>query len=154
MDLDYEDPAQNLSIHIKKGQNHFTGKDVIDLLKFRIPSHISPDMQNHYDGSDLKRIEAQQNMFKALIEQKFNMHYFSKISDIVKIALDNTETNMSLNDCLNLTKDIHKINPKDVKMFILPGQEQTVGSKYYYTIDDEASQNIVKSHFQSQSGSK
>ncbi len=151
-DLDYDDPIQNLHIHIKKGQNHLTGKQAIEFTRFRKTSHFKSNLLNHYDGSDLKRIEAQQNMLKALIEQKLNVKYIAKFNEIFKIISSGTETNISLGDSLNLIKNLHKLNPSDVNMFILPGKVQINSSTLFYTIDNEASQNIVKSYFQS--GSK
>lgn len=151
-DLDYDDPIQNLHIHIKKGQNHLAGKQAIEFMRFRKMSHYKTNLLNYYDGSDLKRIEAQQNMLKALIEQKLNIKYIAKFNEIFKTISSGTETNISLGDGLNLIKNLHKLNPADVNMFILPGKVQVDSSVFYYTIDNEASQNIVKSYFQS--GSK
>jgi LCP family protein required for cell wall assembly len=146
VNLDYEDPMQDLRIHIKKGQNHLTGKQAVEFMMFRIPSRRTPSLLKHYDGSDIKRIEAQQNMIRALIEQKLNIRYLSKINEFVKTALSGTETNFFLGDALNLLKNISKLNPNDVNMFTLPGQWD---SSHNYTIDNEASQNIVKNYFQS-----
>jgi LCP family protein required for cell wall assembly len=146
VNLDYEDPMQDLRIHIKKGQNHLTGKQAVEFMRFRIPSRRTPSLLKYYDGSDIKRIEAQQNMIRALIEQKLNIRYIAKINVLVETALSGTETNFSLGDALNLLKNIPKLNPNDVNMFTLPGQWD---SSYNYTINNEASQNIVKSYFQS-----
>ncbi|KNY30265.1 LCP family protein [Pseudobacteroides cellulosolvens] len=151
-DLDYDDPIQNLHIHIKKGQNHLAGKQAIEFMRFRKMSHYKTNLLNYYNGSDLKRIEAQQNMLKALIEQKLNVKYIAKFNEIFKTISSSSETNISLGDGLNLIKNLHKLNTADVNMFILPGKVQIDSSIFYYTIDNEASQNIVKSYFQS--GSK
>lgn len=150
VDLNYDDPVQNLHINIKKGQNHLSGKQAVELMRFRMPSHKNKNdnPSKFYDGSDLKRIEAQQNMLKALIEQKLNMKYVSKLNKLLELTLSSTESNVPLSDAINMIRNIHKLNSNDVNMFILPGLAGQLDSSFYYNIDKEASQSIVKSYFQ------
>ncbi|HEY9063171.1 MAG TPA: LCP family protein [Pseudobacteroides sp.] len=150
VDLYYDDPVQNLHINIQKGQNHLSGKQAVELMKFRMPSrkNENDNLLKFYDGSDLKRIEAQQNMLKALIEQKLNMKYVSKINELLEIMLSATQSNIPLSDAINMIRNIHKLNSNDVNMFILPGLPRQLDGSFYYNMDNEASQSILKGYFQ------
>ena len=62
MDMDYDDPAQDLHIHLKKGKQTLNGADAEGLLRFR----------KGYATGDLGRIDMQQAFLKELINQKLS----------------------------------------------------------------------------------
>ncbi|MDF2521431.1 MAG: LytR3 [Clostridia bacterium] len=57
--MDYEDPAQNLYIHLKPGVQVLNGKDSLKFLRFR----------SGYVDQDLGRIKAQQKFINAFIDK-------------------------------------------------------------------------------------
>ena len=59
--MNYEDPTQNLYIHLKKGFQHLDGDKAEQFVRFR-----------SYPMGDIGRVEAQQAFIKALAEQKLN----------------------------------------------------------------------------------
>jgi len=149
VDMDYDDPTQNLHIHLKKGQQHLDGKKAEQFLRFRHPngSYYSKEMLKYYDGSDLKRIEAQQNFVKEVIKQKVNLRYLPKINEIVNVVYDNLETNITLNEILKLLKNIPDFSIDNVSMFTLPGSSQQIGGIWYYICDQEQTNAITKEYF-------
>lgn len=122
-DLDYDDPAQDLHIHFRKGLQHLDGRRAELYLRFRKPnnSEFSEELLKYYDGSDLKRIEAQKNFIKELVRQKANLFYLTKLNQIIYTVYDNTETNISLGEALNLIKHAVEFDPKNLNTYSLPG---------------------------------
>ncbi|MBO5305810.1 MAG: LCP family protein [Clostridia bacterium] len=60
-DMDYDDPAQNLSIHLKKGTQRLTGKEAVGFVRFR----------SGYARADLGRMDAQK-LFLASFAKAFS----------------------------------------------------------------------------------
>lgn len=57
--MHYDDPSQNLHIHLEPGQQHLNGEQVVGLLRYR----------SGYPTGDLGRIEMQQSFLRACLGQ-------------------------------------------------------------------------------------
>ena len=85
-DMDYEDPTQDLYIHLKKGMQHLDGQASHDLVRFR----------NYKNGqADLARVDTQQRFIKELIRQKLTVSNLNKIDEIYEVVNKNVRTNYS-----------------------------------------------------------
>lgn len=145
-DMVYDDPLQNIHINLKKGQNHLSGDQIVQFLLYRKSNGLIQINNGYYDGSDLKRIEAQQSMLKELIRQKTNIKYISQIDKLAGIALKNSETNLTIPDCIKMLGNIPKLNPSEINMLTLPGKGG-IAENYYYIMDEQASQSITNKYF-------
>ena len=101
VDMDWDDPLQNLHIHFKKGPQHFNGIKAEQFMRFR--QNNNGKINEFYDGSDLKRIDAQQNFIKELVKQKLNVFYITKVDDIINSIFSNLKTNLSMNEILKMS---------------------------------------------------
>jgi len=148
VDMNYDDPTQNLHIHLKKGKQVLDGKKAEQYLRFRQPNEggWTKELKKYYDGSDLKRIEAQQYFMKELIRQKANIYYFSKVNDIIKIVYENLETNVTMNEIMKLAKNISSFKSENVKFFTLPGKPVNSGYSYFI-FDEEETRKLMKENF-------
>ncbi|MCX7748060.1 MAG: LCP family protein [Clostridia bacterium] len=151
-DMDYDDPIQKLHIHLKKGQHHLSGAEVVQFMRFRQPNHYTKQIKEFYDGSDLKRIDAQQKMIKAILEQKSNFLYITKVNDVINTIFENIETNLTVSDTLKLTQNISLLAPSQVQFFKLEGESEMKHGGWYYFHDEEKAQEIVRQYFQTSEG--
>ena len=145
-DMNYDDPTQNLHIHLKKGLQVLDGDQSEQYIRFRDPNHWDKEIKKYYDGSDLKRIEAQQNFIKELIRQKFTIQYITSMNNIINVIFQNIETNFSLNDILKLSSYVSKINSESINFIPMPGKPFD-GSPWYYLCDAEKSREIIAEQF-------
>jgi len=153
VDMDYDDPVQNLHIHLKKGLQVLDGEKAEQFLRFRHPNGAySQEMLKYYDGSDLKRIEAQQNFLKELIRQKANIIYLPKLNEIINLVYDNLETNITLPEVLNLTRGITNFSLDNVSFFTLPGESKVIDGIWYYIHNQEETEKIISEYFVSKVG--
>lgn len=152
VNMDYDDPTQNLHIHLKKGRQRLDGKKAEQFLRFRHPNVYTEEIKKYYDGSDIKRIEAQQYFLKELIKQKANIFYFTKLNSIIDVIYKNLETNITINEIMKFAKNINDISINNVTMFTLPGTSRKDNGIWYYIMDREEAQNIVKENFYSKEG--
>lgn len=135
-DMHYDDPVQNLSIHLKKGYQLLDGEKAEQFVRYRWG----------YTGGDLGRVEAQQEFIKALISQKMNSRSISRINSIIDIAYKHIKTNITSGDALKYARSIIDIGSENVQFFTLPGKpvEEDV---WYYIFDEKDTDDLVRKHF-------
>lgn len=110
MDMNYDDPYQDLHINLKKGTQHLNGETVCELLQFR----------KDYTDGDLSRIQLHQQFLDEFIQQKLSKENIDKIPEIIDIISNNIKTNYSMN---NFRKDIKIIKSIDnIKFETIPGK--------------------------------
>lgn len=148
--MDYDDPVQNLHIHLKPGRRRLNGEEAEQFLRFRKANSMSKNKEllKYYDGSDLKRIEMQQYFLKELIRQKANILYLPKINEIVDSVYNNLETNITMNEVTKLIKSFTGFKPENVKFFTLPGRAVDDGYSYFI-YDREEALKITREYFKS-----
>lgn len=105
----YNDPAQELYINLKKGEQHLDGDKAEQLVRFR-----------HYPNGDIGRIQVQQDFFHAIAEQKLKPKYISKIDDVYSIVKKNIETSMSLDDFVSCGAQMLEIGTENIETITLP----------------------------------
>ena len=65
LDMDYEDPAQDLSIHINQGYQTLDGQQAMGVVRFR----IGENGENGYANGNIGRIDTQQAFLRAMADQ-------------------------------------------------------------------------------------
>ncbi len=153
VDMDYEDPLQKLRIHLKKGQQRLDGNKAEQFMRFRQPLHYNKEIKKYYDGSDIKRIAAQQSFIKELIRQKTSIKYMTRLNDIINEIFSSIETNITLSDALKLSQNINKVDVNQVQMFTVPcSSEPMINGIWYYLPDKTKTKEIVEGYFKSDLG--
>lgn len=124
-DMDYDDPYQNLSIHLQAGEQTLSGKDAVGLLRYR----------KGYPEGDLKRVEVQQAFLMELFRQKCNPAYLKEIPAVMDAIKEHVTTNLIAEDVVKYGEELYhlKQNGMDaVEMFTLQN-----GDMYYETAQEE-----------------
>lgn len=146
-DMDYDDPVQNLHIHLKKGQQHLDGQAAHDFVRFRHNNDGSAP--GEYVMGDEGRIYWQQRFLKALLAQKAKPQYFTKITDVFDAVVDNVRTNYTLQDLLAHIDVIQEINIDEIEAYRLPGEAAYVESDqlWWYLYDEDAGAELIRDVF-------
>ena len=105
----YSDPAQDLYINLKKGQQHLDGDKAEQLVRFR-----------SYPMGDIQRIQVQQDLMNALIEQKLNIKYVGEIGDIYSVLISNLETSLSPEEAIACGEMLLEIGKENIRSTTLP----------------------------------
>ncbi len=90
--MNYEDPYQDLSIHIQKGDQLLDGEQAMGVIRYRHDNN----MKYGYADGDLGRIKTQQAFLKAVIQQLLQVKNVGKINQFSKIFQENVETDLSV----------------------------------------------------------
>ena len=141
-DMHYDDPVQNLHIHLNKGRQLLDGQKAEQFVRYRKGNSYGEG----YPNGDLGRIEAQQMLIKELIKQKFNLRYISKIDDIFAIVEEHTRTNIGLDDIMYYLKNF-SVRISEIKNWTIPGTDVIIDDIYYIVHDEEKTREIIDEHF-------
>lgn len=109
-DMKYTDATQHLYIDLKEGQQHLTGDQVLQLLRFR------------YDKlGDLGRIQRQQMVMGALTEQALNAGTLAKLPKLLSVVQSHIDTNLSVEELMALVGFGVQTKRSNIQMTIMPG---------------------------------
>ena len=86
IDMNYEDPYQDLYIHIPAGMQHLNGEEALKVVRFR----------EGYASQDIARMETQQAFLKAVAQQTLQISNLTKVDQFVKIFQQYVETDLTL----------------------------------------------------------
>lgn len=124
--MDYDDPVQDLHIHIKKGVQVLEGKEALKFLRYR----------SGYIDQDLGRIKAQQEFAKAFTDKLTSPAMIPKAINLINTMIENTKTNLQQNEITAYIMDIGKIDAGNIKMYTLPGEGGTLNHVAYFLHDN------------------
>ncbi len=146
VNMDYDDPLQNLHIHLKKGQQTLNGSQAEQYVRFRKPNKWTKELKQYYDGSDLKRNVAQQNFIRELMRQKLTLQYLPKLTSVINTVFDNVNTNFTLNEIVKMTGYVSRFNAEKINFIPMPGTTYDA-SPWYYICDVPATREIMAESF-------
>ena len=137
-DYDYDDPYQDLHIHIKKGFQTLNGEDAEGLVRYRAD----------YPRADLERVEVQQDFIKQLIKQKLKTKYITKAPKVYQSARENITSNYTVEELMEFAKKLKNVSEDTIHTFTLPGEAKMIGGASYFVPYEEETRTLVKEHFE------
>lgn len=132
IDMDYEDPYQDLYIHIPKGTQKLSGQAALKVVRFR----------EGYASQDIGRMETQQAFLKAVAKQVLTVSNLDKIDSFVKIFQSYVETDLTVGNLAWLGKEAISMGADAIEFSTLPNEWV---SPYIY-LDREATLALVNEH--------
>lgn len=131
-DMDYEDPVQDLYIHIKAGYQLLNGKDALGVMRFR----------HGYSNQDLGRAQTQRAFLTALVKQTVTLSNVSKVSSLIKILNQYVSSNMPVDTMIYFgTQAIGMDLSTNLTSVTLPGE----WIYPFYELDDDKVLDIINS---------
>lgn len=139
MRMKYDDPTQNLHIDLKKGTQVLNGKQAEQFVRYRKGNDGSG-----YARGDIQRTEVQQQFIKNFISTVLSTKNLTKIPDLINIALDNTDTNITAREALKYSTDVAKIDTSNISSCTAPGEAKYINNISYFVMDKEKTKELVK----------
>ncbi len=128
----YDDPLQDLHIHIDPGHQVLYGEDAEGLIRFRAD----------YIEGDIKRVQVQQDFLSAMIQQKLQLKYISKIPEIYEKVTENVVGNLTVNDLIDYAKAAMSC---ETATYTLPGHNSQTSSDWIR--DDDETDRLIREKF-------
>lgn len=133
--MHYDDPAQDLHIHLDKGPQHLDGSQAEGFVRFR--QGLAEDGTELQIG-DTGRKKNQINFLKEFIRQHGTLGNINKVPEMMKILGKNLQTSIGLGDMLKtymgLAKDIIA-DKYEIESVNLDGKQIRINGSAYVEIE-------------------
>ena len=136
INMNYDDPYQDLHIHFNKGMQHLSGEDALKVVRFRHNNDGSG-----YGTEDIGRITTQQAFLKAVAQKMLQPANLVKVGDYVKIFQQYVDTNLKLSDMAWFGEQLIGMGTGNVSFYTLPGAWSD--SRNRYMLDADATLDMV-----------
>lgn len=144
--MNYDDDAQNLHIHFKKGEVvRLDGKKAEEFFRWR----KNNDGSGLADG-DLGRIENQHKLISKVIEKLKSVSIIPKINNILNIIPEYISTNMPGEDILKYGLNFIKIDKSNIAMHTIKGDAKYINGISYLVYNEKANSDLL-AHIQNSS---
>lgn len=150
INMNYDDPYQNLYIHLKKGTQKLTGSQAEQFVRFRQNNDGSG-----YPGGDVERTKTQQQFILAFISELLKADNISKIPDLIEIVLEGTKTDITFEVAKNYIDDVVALRTDRIQTNTLPGEGRYAPSPLgyttsYYFLDKVKTKEMINEMFYNQ----
>lgn len=143
VDMDYDDPYQDLHIHFAQGPRHLNGEEALKVVRWR---------QNNdgtgYPTADIGRIGTQQAFLTAVAKQTLQLSNWDKIPEMAQIFQEHVDTDLKLSNLVWIGEQALTMGSGSIAFHTLPGD----GAGYYkgvsyYVLDAQATLELVNAYF-------
>lgn len=124
--MDYEDPAQNLFIHLKPGLQVLNGKDAVKFARFR----------SGYADQDLGRIKAQQELIKSFLNKLTSPKVIPKALSLIDAMSKCVKTNMDSGTIAGYAMNIGSLKMENINFHTVPGEPAYINKVAYFVYDE------------------
>ncbi len=142
IDMDYDDPTQDLHIHYKAGVQPLDGQQALEVVRFR-----KNNDGTGYSDSDVGRTHTQQKLLTAIARKVASWSGLSKFNRFVDIFSQYVKTDLSGTDITYFATQAVKVNlDHDLNTATLPcgsGSVDYHGVSWCYQLDKEKSLAII-----------
>ena len=137
-DMDYDDPDQNLYIHLKAGSQLLDGKKAEMFVRFR----------SGYVQADIGRIDAQKMFLTALFKQLKAKMTVSTIPKLAEQVFKYVTTDVPLADIIIYAKELLGVDMNNISMMTLHGAAlQTESGAWYYCMNRASALDMINTYF-------
>ena len=141
-DMYYVDPAQDLIIDLKAGEQKLNGEEAEMYMRYRKGSD-----GNGYPEGDVGRISAQQELYSAVADKLFSPLGVLRIPGVYLAVKKNTETDYTGGEVFGLMLDVLKAGKENIHLHSLPGGGKYIGGGSYFVHDEAATKALMEENF-------
>jgi LCP family protein required for cell wall assembly len=112
-DMDYDDPEQGLSIHLKAGPHHLNGEQAEGFVRFR----------SGYEQVDIGRVDAQKLFMSAFLQKVKSTVSITNVTLLTKLvneAAENLTTDLPVADMIYFARNALGLDLSAVRMMTIP----------------------------------
>jgi polyisoprenyl-teichoic acid--peptidoglycan teichoic acid transferase len=137
-DIKYQDDSQHFYVNLKAGKQHLDGLKLLGLLRYR-----------HDSNGDIGRMQRQQMVFKALLEQSLNPMTMARIPQLFGVLKSHIDTNLTVEEFLALGGFSMQNGKSKMQMLMMPGDYNGDGKHgtSYWLADEQGIQNMMARYF-------
>ena len=142
IDMDYDDPTQDLHIHLEKGVQKIDGDKAEQLLRFR-HNNDGTSYPYEYGDNDYGRMRTQREFMKVVAGELVSWNSVTKLKDITTAVFENLETDMSLGKALGYVPYALKFDTDSIRMEQLPGSSAMINNLWFYKASSSKCKDLM-----------
>ena len=146
IDMDYDDPTQDLYIHLKAGVQLIDGAKAEQLVRFRHNNDWTT-YPAEYGDNDLGRMRTQREFVKETAKQLLQAKNIFQIKTLADIAFESIKTNIDLGVIKDYIPYAVDFNTEDIQTATLPGVSEKCNGVWIYTANKKETEKVVKELF-------
>ena len=139
LDMNYDDPYQDLHIHLNAGMQHLNGQQTMQAVRYRHDNEDSPNYKANQWYSDVQRGEFQRQVLVELAKKVISWNSIPKVTSFLELFNTYVKTDLSMQDMLYFATKAMEV---DVSTAItqgnLEGRGEGVVNGYKYCFVYEA----------------
>lgn len=135
-DMDYDDPAQGLSIHLKKGRQTLDGEAAVEFIRYR----------SGYVRADLGRMDAQKLFLAAFARAAGQNIKSNDIPRAILLGMKYIKSDMRVGELSSLALALRTLAPSGITALTLPGEEiqSEKSGAWYYILSKSGCEEIFE----------
>ena len=155
IDMEYDDPTQNLHIDLKAGLQTLDGEKAEQLLRWRHSNYENGKMTTYpaeYGSNDLGRMRTQRDFIVATLQQTLKPGNIFKLGELLDIAQKNVETNLDFGYVKDYIPYAVEFNTDNIMTATLPGTTPDLSETNnvsIYVVDEDETEQLIQSMFYS-----
>jgi len=137
MDMEYNDPTQELYINLKQGTQKLNGQEAMWLVRFR----------SGYAMADLERVRVQRDFLNTAIRQWKSLTRLPRAPYAAVLLMRNTETDLSYRNLCWIALTLVRCASGGFDSDTLPGEPKYVNGGAYYVEDRAKAAELVNERY-------
>ena len=143
IDMDYDDPTQDLHIHLSKGMQKINGAKAEQLLRFR-HNNDKTSYPSSYGDNDFGRMKTQRNFIKETIRQTLKLHNIPKARIIYNSIMENVETNIEKDMIFSYIPKAATFETENIISLQLPGESAKFNELWFFNYFKKETQKLIQ----------
>ena len=125
--MDYEDAAQDLSIHIAAGYQCLDGEQCVQLCRYR----------KDYINGDLDRIALQHSFLKAASRQFISLGSIPNLTRVVQLAASSVDSDLTAANIAFFLRCAIQCSADDIRFYTMPNRPADAGGLSYTFVEKD-----------------
>ena len=140
-DMDYDDPTQDLYIHIPKGAQRLSGEEAVQVLRY-----CEGNNGTGYPNGDLGRIATQQDFLLSIADQFLRLGNIPNMSNAIEIFQSEIQTDLTASNIAFFLREFLELDKENIRFHTLPGHSARIRGGFYWEIDLDSWVELVNEY--------
>ncbi len=119
VNMDYDDPIQNFSVHLEAGYQHLDGEKALGVVRFRQNNEDSP-YGIAYPQADIDRIATQQAFMKTVAKKCLSIGSATKVNEFAEIFKEYVITDLTVGNMAWYGLQFMNLKTEDINFMTVP----------------------------------
>lgn len=143
INMNYDDPTQDLHIHLEKGMQHIDGEKAEQLLRFR-HNNDRTSYPGNYGDNDFGRMKTQRAFIEETAKQLICFKNIFNAKKIYDTVMENIDTNYNIKEVKKYIPTLADFKFEKITSNQLPGKSEKHNDIWFFVRDSKGTQKLIK----------